>query len=68
MAGFLPASEQDLQRMVPGSNRAGAFPRDSLLGEERVLFEARPGMATWAKVAVAWGAIWYLISIGVGIA
>jgi hypothetical protein len=44
VAGFLPASEGELQRAQPGSNRPGVFPREALLGAEKVVYETRPGL------------------------
>jgi hypothetical protein len=42
VAGFLPGSEGDLQQAQPGSNQPGVFPREALLGAEKVVYEARP--------------------------
>ncbi len=42
MAGFLPASEGDLLRSRPGSNRPGVFPPGALLAEEKIVYETRP--------------------------
>ncbi|MGD0258157.1 MAG: hypothetical protein ABSB90_09825 [Thermoplasmata archaeon] len=42
VAGYLPRSEGELARSLPGSNRLGIFPRSALLGEEKVVYETRP--------------------------
>jgi hypothetical protein len=40
---MLPSSQDELSRMVPGSNREGSFPRADLAAGEKVIFEVRPG-------------------------
>jgi hypothetical protein len=47
--------------MVPPTNRPDTFPRESLLGDERVIFETRPKMARWQWVCIVWGAFMYLL-------
>lgn len=42
MDAGLAGSENDLFLSRPGSNQEGCFPRAALVGDERVLFEARP--------------------------
>jgi hypothetical protein len=42
VAGSLPASEGDLLRSRPGSNRPGVFPPGALLAEEKIVYETRP--------------------------
>lgn len=42
MSGFLPQSEADLQRTLPGSNTPGALARSALLGGEKVIYEDHP--------------------------
>ncbi len=43
-SGSGPRTEADLLTVVPGTNRANAFPRELLDPGERVLFETRPSL------------------------
>lgn len=58
MAGYLPQSENDLFLARPGSNRANAFPRSALLGDEKVLFEARPSTIALHPIVFWAGVVW----------
>ena len=60
MAGFVPSSEQDLARAVPSSHRPNVFPRDALLGDEKVLFETRPAYGALITVPLIWTLFWAL--------
>jgi hypothetical protein len=66
VAGYLPRSENDLFLARPGSNREGAFPRAALLGEEKVVFEARPGLIAFHPAlfwfAVVWAVFFALVA------
>lgn len=81
MSGYLPSSEQELQRLQPFSNDRGALPPESLLGGEKVIFEAHPRVLGlhpilfWAPIpfvvlllaVVVWGAITQLNGLAVAV-
>ncbi len=70
MAGYLPRSEAELFRARPGSNRAGAFPPSALLGQEKIVYETRPGLTAlhpalfWSSLA--W-AIFFALVVAAGV-
>ncbi len=53
MAGFLPASESDLYRSRPFAEQTGVFPNSALLGQEKILFEARPSLFALHPLLIA---------------
>ena len=50
MAGYLPRSELELFRSRPGSNQPGVFPPTALLGQEKIVYEARPALRALSPV------------------
>jgi len=67
VAGYLPASEADLYRSRPGSNRPGAFPPTSLLGAEKVIYEARPRLLALHPILIIAPMPFILLLLLVGI-
>lgn len=63
MAGYLPRSEAELFQARPGSNRAGAFPPSALLGQEKIVYETRPGLIALHPV-LFWSTLVWAIFFG----
>lgn len=61
--GLPPTSEAGLLQRRPSSDRPGAFPREYLLAQERVLFETRPSLVHLYGGRLALLVVWCLFLV-----
>jgi hypothetical protein len=61
MAGYLPRTEGELYQQRPFVSQQNVFPREDLLGQEKVLFEARPRFFSYSPIAIGFSFAWMIL-------